>query len=147
MSRQRSLEQERAKAAWNRVAFVRDHGKNRKGESYAKQYGSLARSAPADIQANGLGQTLAFWRAKGYEQGQPKDGDNEHARLYQDVSTWVVEQLKELGVAFPVKEPDLLNWVVETADTDQYRWATTEAIAFLIWIKRFAEAELPREGE
>lgn len=147
MSRQRSLEQERAKAAWDKVVSVRDHGRNQKGESYAKEYGSLARSAPVDIQANGLGQMLAFWRAKGYTQGRPKDGDNEHARLYQDVSAWVVGQLRELGVGFPDDMPDLLEWVIKKAQPDEYRWATMEAIAFLIWIKRFAEAELPREGE
>jgi CRISPR-associated protein Cmr5 len=137
MSRQRSLEQDRAKAAWDKVLFVRD---NKKG---SKEYGSLARSAPAEIQTNGLGQTLAFWRAKGYKDGQP--GDNEHARLFRDVSGWVMEQLKKQpGVAGDMADRDLLDWVVRSAGTDQYRRATTEAIAFLTWLKRFAEAELPK---
>jgi len=124
MSRQRSLEQERAKAAWERVAAV-------KGQSYAGKYGQLARSAPADIQANGLGQTLAFWKAK---------GENHHRALLEHVSEWVKGQIG-------FSDGDLLQWVVTTANTDGYRRATAEAIAFLIWLKRFAEAELPREGE
>jgi len=124
MSRQRSLEQERAKAAWERVSAV-------KGQSYAGKYGQLARSAPADIQANGLGQTLAFWKAKGEEH---------HRYLFNHVSEWVKGQIGFL-------DGDLLQWVVTTADTDGYRRATAEAIAFLIWLKRFAEAELPREGD
>jgi CRISPR-associated protein Cmr5 len=35
----------------------------------------------------------------------------------------------------------LLNWVVEK-DSVAYRRATAEALAFLNWLKRFAEAEL-----
>lgn len=124
MSRQRSLEQERAKAAWERVLAV-------KGKPHAGKYGQLARSAPADIQANGLGQTLAFWNAK---------GEAHHRALFNDVSNWVRSQ-------FRFSDDTLLEWIINTADTDGYRRATAEAIAFLIWLKRFAEAELPKEGE
>lgn len=124
MSRQRSLEQERAKRAWEFVTKA-------KGQNYAGKYGQLARSAPADIQANGLGQTLAFWKAK---------GEAHHQALFNDVSQWVKAQLN-------FSDGDLLGWVVNTADTDGYRRATAEAIAFLTWLKRFAEAELPKEGE
>ncbi len=124
MSQQRSLEQKRAEAAWERVAAV-------KGQGYAGKYSQLARSAPADIQANGLGQTLAFWNAK---------GEAHHRALFDHVSSWVKGQIK-------FTDANLLQWVVNTADTDGYRRATAEAIAFLIWLKRFAEAELPKEGD
>ena len=134
-SRQRSLEQERAKRAWECVAAVKV-----KGKPFSKEYGALARGAPADIQANGLGQTLAFWRAKGFEQGKPKGG-SEHATLYQHVTDWVRRQL---GIA---EGTDLLAWIMESADTDAYRRATAEAVAFLGWVKRFAEAELPSGGD
>lgn len=130
MSRQQSLEQKRAAAAWECVVYVRDHG-----QSYAKKYGQLAKSAPADIQANGLGQTLAFWKAKGYKDGKPKS-DSEHARLFQDVDGWVKQQL---GLS---ARKMLLEWIIQHASTDEYRRATAEAIAFLNWLKRFAEAEL-----
>lgn len=131
MSQQRSLEQQRAAAAWRCVEQVKSD-KNR----YAKEYGSLARSAPADIQANGLGQTLAFWRAKGYEKGQPKNkGANEHYQLLEHVSNWVGQRLG-------LQERNMVKWVAEHSTTDEYRRATLEAIAFLIWVKRFAEAEL-----
>jgi CRISPR-associated protein Cmr5 len=139
MSKQRSLEQERAKAAWKCVDAVKKDGKNNKGNSFAKEYGQLAKSAPADIQTNGLGQTLAFWRAKGFEEGKPKNGDNEHAHLLDDVSRWVKGQIKwESDLA-------LLDWITQKATTDEYRRATAEAIAFLQWLKRFAEAELGKE--
>lgn len=124
MSRQRSLEQERAKAAWECVLKA-------KGQPYAGKYGQLARSAAADVQANGLGQTLAFWRAK---------GEAHHRALLNDVSEWVRDRLQ-------FSERTLLDWIINTADTDGYRRATAEAIAFLIWLRRFAEAELPKEEE
>ena len=71
MSNQRNLEQERASAAWEYIT------KEVKGlpEKVQKEYASLAKKAPADIQANGLGQTLAFWRAKGYEKDKAKNGE------------------------------------------------------------------------
>jgi CRISPR-associated protein Cmr5 len=125
VSRQRSLEQERAKAAWERVIEV-------KGKPYAAKYNQLARGAAADIQANGLGQTLAFWRAKGRN-----EGEEHHRVVFDHVSDWVRQRLR-------FTEPDLLQWVMGTADTDGYRRATAEAIAFLVWLRRFAEAELPK---
>jgi len=88
-----------------------------------KEYGQLARGAAADIQINGLGQTLAFWRAK---------NNNE---LLSDVSSWLKQQL-----AFT--QPEVIDWIANTASTDDYRRATAEAVAVLIWIKRFSEAEL-----
>jgi len=124
MSRQHSLEQERAKLAWDRVLAAKE-------ESYAGKYGQLARSAPADIQTNGLGQTLAFWNAK---------GKAHHRALLDHVSQWVKGKMG-------FSESDLLKWIINTADTDGYRRATAEAAAFLIWLKLFAEAELPKEGE
>jgi CRISPR-associated protein Cmr5 len=123
MSRQGSLEQERAKAAWENMTEA-------KKQTYADKYGQLARGAATDIQANGLGQTLAFWNAK---------GEPHHRAVLKDVSDWVKSQMKFQG-------DDLLGWIVKTAETDGYRRATTEAIAFFIWLKRFAEAELRKEN-
>ena len=133
MSQQRSLEQERAKMAWERVKHVSEHGKG-----YAKEYGQLAKSALADIQANGLGQTLAFWRAKGMKDGKPKDhGENAHWRLYEHVSDWVMKRMNH------TPSDGLMGWVIAVGTTtDDYRRATAEGMAFLGWLKRFAEAEL-----
>lgn len=119
-SRQRSLEQERAKAAWNAVAKAKRQG-------IGKKYKSTAKDAPANIQQNGLGQTLAFWRAK---------HENHQDVIYDSVSDWVKSQIKWAG------NESLLDWIVSTAGTNEYRRATSEAMAFLGWVKRFAEAEL-----
>ena len=134
MSAQRTLEQDRAAAAWANVTAVRKEG-------YRKEYGQMAKSAPADIQANGLGQTLAFLRAKGSKDGEPKDDGNSAAwKLQEHISDWVMTRMGQED------KKGLLGWI--TADgtsTNDYRRATAEAIAFLIWLKRFAEAELGGE--
>ncbi len=128
MSRQRSLEQERAGRAWDCVQEVKA-----RGGGLAKDYGTLARSAPADIQANGLGQTLAFWRAK---------GGIEQKALLRHVGAWLA---RPEGVAPDrIEAENPVAWIAREATTDQYRRATVEAMALLGWIKRFAEAELPR---
>lgn len=127
MSNQRTLEQKRAEDAWNQVTQVKDRGK-----LYAKEYNSLARGSIAYIQINGLGQVLAFWRAK---------NEAHHHALYEHVSGWVC---KQMGIN---NNLHLLEWIVKDASSEQYRRATTEAIAYLMWIKRFAEAELPKGEE
>ena len=133
---QRTLEQDRATYAWNCVSDVKD-------SAFAGEYGSLARSAAADIRDNGFGPTLAFWYAKGYEKGDVKDGENQHAQLLHDVDEWVLKRLEEDGdIDAEDRENGLLKWITEKATSDQYRRARSEAIALLVWIKRFAEAEL-----
>lgn len=142
VSPQQSLEQKRAAFAWKCITEV--------GEDQRKEYSGLAKSAPADIQINGLGQILAFWRAKGYEKGKPKG--NAHSSIYAHVSEWlgdkkrfnVTKQIVDEGTGNAKRKVEkwVINWLTETASTDEYRRATTEAIAFLVWLKRFAEAEL-----
>jgi CRISPR-associated protein Cmr5 len=118
MSVRRTIEQQRAERAWQEIRSLQEK---------KKEYRALAQSAPADIKVNGLAQTLAFWRAK---------GEPHHRALYSHVSRWVMEQLGRSG-------QDLLAWITDgNTSSDQYRQATVEAIAFLVWIKRFAEAEL-----
>lgn len=118
MSVQRTIEQKRAERAWRDVKSVQEK---------QKEYLALTQSAPADIQVNGLAQTLAFWKAK---------GEPHHQVLYDHVSKWVMKQLGH-------SDQDLLAWIADSnTGSDQYRQAMVEAMAFLVWIKRFAEAEL-----
>ena len=130
----RALEQKRAQDAWNIVRPIKQEWEaarnDQKVEAKVKKHSALARGAPADVLTAGLGQTLAFWRAK---------KEPHHLWLYDAVSTWVLDQMK-----LPGNAPDLLEWIVDTADANQYRMATAEALAYLTWVKRFAEAELPK---
>lgn len=127
-SKRRTIEQDRAKYAAECV----NEAKGVKG------YGSYARRAGALIQTQGLGQALAFWRSKGWEKGRPKNGDA-YALLYQHMSSWLNQRLEINN--------DILKWIQQDASTEDYRRATAEAQAFLIWLKRFAEAELGDDNE
>jgi CRISPR-associated protein Cmr5 len=123
ISRQRSLEQQRAAVAWESIKSV-------KGQNYEKKYKPIACGSATDIQVSGLGQTLAFWRAK---------NKDEHKAIYGHFSGWIKERLSLNA------QVDLLEWIVNTASTNDYRRARAEAIAYVRWLKRFAEATL--EGE
>jgi len=75
---------------------------------------------------------MAFLRAKA---GKPntKEYEQHEDKLYQHVSGWVIDYLEYQG-------GDLMH-LIQNADTETYRQATTEAIAFSIWLKRYCEAE------
>ncbi|BBM69949.1 type III-B CRISPR module-associated protein Cmr5 [Rhodothermus marinus] len=136
-SLQKTLEQKRAERAWTCVQEVLSQAQNLEDpESFKKKYNSLARKVPMLVLTNGLGQTLAFLKAKG-----KNDPANEHTVLFRHLSNWVVSQVAPSPTA---SNGDLLQWVLEN-DSVAYRRATTEALAFLTWLKRFAEAELPED--
>jgi len=110
---------------------------DRDNKELKDKYGSLARSFPSMIQANGLGQSLAFLLAK--------DGgkNGHHRRLFDHVSMWLCTNIQ------PEKEKpnnDFLKWVINQK-TSVYQQATQEAIHFSIWLKRFAEAKNLGENE
>jgi CRISPR-associated protein Cmr5 len=122
MATRQEIERRRAEYAWNKVCEVKDG-------NCGKEYKALARSAGADIQSGGLGQTLAFWRSK-------KDSAA-RAVLYDHISQWVCQE-----VSSSWRNADLLPKLIEqNTSSDLYRRATLEAAAVLVWIKRFAEAE------
>jgi CRISPR-associated protein Cmr5 len=128
-SRQQTLDQRRAEQALKDVKQIEGAG----NDALKKKYAALARKTPANLQSSGLGQSMAFLRSKA---GQKREG-NEHWLLYQHVSRWVMNEMKQPG-----KADQLLEWVVGQ-DSPIYRQATAEAMAYLNWLKRFAEALLP----
>lgn len=139
-SLQQTLEQERAKKAWEDIQSVA----HRSEDDFKKKYGSLARRVPMLVLTNGLGQTLAFLlsKAKFNEPPEQRSADAQaHGELFHHLSAWTMSQ-----VAPGEKDPDLLAWMLNT-NSDAYRRATAEALAYLTWLKRFAEAELPTEGD
>ncbi len=123
----RTLEQQRAEHAWKCVQDVQEA----KTKPFAGDYRTIAMKLPSLILTNGLGQTLAFLRSK---------PDRQHFQLlYSHLAQWVGERVRANG--------DLLDWLVNNATSHQYRLATMEALALLQWLKRFAEAELPKGRE
>ena len=132
----RTQEQERAHYAWQCIQKAQAEFRGDAGK--LQRYGTLARGLSAMVLTNGLGQTLAFLRAKarGDEEERAR-GPRPEGLLLEHLSGWVLPTLGAQG-------EDLLEWVLrEETDSASYRWATMEALAFLRWLRRFAEAELP----
>jgi CRISPR-associated protein Cmr5 len=116
----RELDRRRAEAAWKDIQGI---------NATDKEYGSLAREMPTLIQVNGLAQTLAFLKAK---------NKTHHQNIFKHLSDWVCQQLGLQG--------DLLERVLEM-DSQLYRRATAESLAFLQWLKRFAEAKIEKSED
>lgn len=132
VSMRQTLEQKRASMAWEQIEDVKD-------ENTQKKYGTLARKLPAMIQLNGLGTTLAFLLAK---------GKDEHKLIYSHISKWVVtflqirssDDFENLLTRVREQRGQLLD-IVRQEDVDSYRRATTEAIEYSIWLKRYVESK------
>jgi len=122
LSTQQTLEQRRAAAAWEHVSKLE--------ESHSKEYVSLVRGASATILSCGLGQTIAFYGSKA------KKG-KEYNLLTTHLAQWLLGNREK-----PDKSKDgtdLLQEIINN-DSDRYRELTSEALAYLVWLKRFAEA-------
>jgi len=113
-----TLEQERAKHAWNSAA-----GCN-------KEFRNLAKGAPALVMSNGLMPSLAFWQSKG----------NNHKKLVNALLAW----LHERGLVSSDNFPDAMNSLQE-ARSEKFRQATSETLEYLKWLRNFASAVNPEE--
>ncbi len=122
-SKRQTLEQKRAASAWSDIETI-------KTDQQKSKYGTLARKLPSMIQINGLGTTLAFLLAKGKNKA-----DDGHMLIFDHLSTWVLAQLEVQG------NYNNLMMLVHKADMDIYRRATSEAIQYGIWLKRYVEAK------
>ena len=114
-----TLDQRRARSAWDAIQRVKAD------RSQAKKFGGQAKKLPTRIMASGLGQALAFLKAKGYADG-----------LLAELSKWIEDRLPQK----PGESNDLLQRIVK-GNSDFLRRATDEVMAYLLWLNRFAEAE------
>ncbi|MFH1620326.1 MAG: type III-B CRISPR module-associated protein Cmr5 [bacterium] len=119
-------EQMRAVKAWECIEEVK--GKGRSADKIEKEYRSLAVGCTAAFAMNGLAQTTAFWISK-------KDGA--HGMITRHFGCWLKESLGWTT-------ENILTDQTALKDTDSLKLATSEALAFGNWIKRFAAAELKK---
>lgn len=94
------------------------------------KYKTWCRRSASLLQQSGLVQTLAFMMAK-REDGAGAVGDAMAQVLYQDAS----------------KTLDALFDEAQAAPTPRYMALTRDLTAVCIWFRRFAEIEIPEEGE
>ncbi len=124
----RMLEQGRAKYAYDCA---------KKG-SKKSDYTQYVKKIPMLIKTNGLGSTFSFMFSKG--------------KTYEFIGTQILDWLKkeENGI-FP-KAKDVssfkdLNEKVVSLNSQEYRALTIEVLAFLNWLRRFAEGFTKEEDD
>lgn len=119
----KTIEQQRAKFAFDKICeVIREKSKG--------DYKSLVRGFSSMILQNGLGQALAFLKAKGKQH---------HIALYNHINLWLKQKFAPNENDF-----DILTKIMQE-DSIKYRLYTKEALSFLVWLKKFAEAEIPDE--
>ena len=125
MAEIKSLEQKRAKLAWEFVQFVKDNRRDKQ-----KEFKSVMRKLPAMILTSGLAQTIAFHLGK--DIGKP-----EH-----EVIDNLAIALSELTDYFKGKTAKELQIALNDEDHEVHIMLTREALKYATWLKRLAEAEL-----
>jgi CRISPR-associated protein Cmr5 len=144
-------EQQRGRQAWINIQAIKDRDKSSE-KKLEKEYRSLARGLNAMIQINGLGQTLGFLQAKAKAR-EKVDEKKPHYQLLLHLTNWMQEQEHFKAKNSQIMKSGyngLLLWIIDPdTSSDDYRRATTECLAFGVWLRRFAEGELkePEAGD
>ncbi|HZS51677.1 MAG TPA: type III-B CRISPR module-associated protein Cmr5 [Bryobacterales bacterium] len=113
----KTLAQQRAQHAWDVVQQAL------KRPDFEKRFADPAKKMPARVRSSGLGQTVAFMRAKG-------GGD-----VLKAVAGWCHQS----GLIQESGEEGLLVQFKDGTAAD-LRQLTAEALAYLEWLVRFADA-------
>jgi CRISPR-associated protein Cmr5 len=124
-----TMDQQRAKFALQGVQKAKAQLKPEE----CKEYHSHVSALPFMIHANGLGQAAAFYQSKAVK-------NLDYKLIYQLLSDWLTKENQ------PFKgRTDLLDGITNS-DMQAYIAAQAEAMVFINWVKRFAEAYM-REVE
>lgn len=122
-----TLDQRRAKHAWDAVQKAKTLS-----EKDQKKFGTQAKKLPSRILTAGLGQALAFLRAKDYSPA-----------LLACIDDWVLTERRP--TPGQNRTESLLEAILKR-DAPFLRWATEETLLYLQWLTRFAEAEGMTKG-
>lgn len=118
-----TLEQQRAQNTWTCA------------ERYTKEHVNLAKGLPTLIMNSGLMQVMAFLHAKSTgKDGRPKTDDH-HYVLAQHLRTWLHGRFNDIPESFEGFMQKLMQ-----ADSHKYQAITTEAFAWLKWLRQMAAA-------
>ena len=127
MKKIKDLEKLRAEFAYECVEKVVDeHGKDSKTSN---EYKSYVKKIPTMIQTNGLSATFAFIYSK----------KKTYEIIYQDIEKWLREKRK-----LKDNDDELVKWLIKL-DSTNYKYITSEVMAFFMWLRRFAEGMIEKE--
>ncbi|MDQ3460562.1 MAG: type III-B CRISPR module-associated protein Cmr5 [Deinococcota bacterium] len=121
-----TLAQRRAAHALGKIEGLQSKGGYGNYKSYVK-------ALPANILMSGLGQAVATVRSR---KGK-RDG---YGELYDHMATWLCGNDDDAPYR-NYRQADLLRAIVEH-DQDRYIHAQAEAMAYLEWLRKFADAFL-----
>jgi CRISPR-associated protein Cmr5 len=128
---ERTLEQRRAVHALEQVQALKVEKGNGNFTSYVD-------ALPAVILNNGLGQAMATELA-GKDEG--------HKKLYKVMEAWLCGDDKSAPYRGKANDPGLIRAIAEGFEKN-YLLAQPEALAYLVWLKKFARAFLePSKGQ
>ncbi len=99
------------------------------------EYKSYVKKLPMLIKTNGLAAALSFYFANSAQSGKV-DTNKTYGLVYRQIEEWLKKDSKNL-VDF---EPDKLVKELLEIDSYTYRAVTVEVLAFLSWLRRFADA-------
>ena len=122
ISRLNTIEQGRALFAYEKVL-------ESSKESWASEYKSYLKKLPMYIKTNGLGATLAFIYSKKKEA---------YKKIYENCQDWLKNDPKNL---FNIGEKPIIAYVLELS-SQEYRALTSEIIALIKWMGRFADGTI-----
>lgn len=109
---------------FRQISAVKEE-KDKGQKEYADSYGSMAHKLPVLIRSAGLAQALAFVEARGKEA---------HKDLMDHLAQVVLNESAD-GAQLAMKSRD-------TQQLSEYMYLTHEAMAALVWYKRFAQSVL-----
>lgn len=131
MSNKLTLDQQRAKYAWEKAEEAAQH-------RIIEEYTNLAKSVASLIMNSGLMQTLAFLQAK---------KDDQHEVLKAHLCKWLGRTLGGTKVTetdtFPHEQAADFQHVMTAlynSKSDLYMRATSETMALLRWVRQLADA-------
>ena len=125
----RDLDIERAKHALDKVNSVKDDSSSEKFRSYVERL-------PATIVMNGLGQAMAMELYQS-NKDEGKSDAQAHELLHDIVEEWLNKTVYGSG--------DLMENITEN-DQEKYIKAQREALAYLVWLKKFSKAFIEKGG-
>lgn len=112
------------------------------------KYKSYVKKIPSMILSNGLGQTIAFIVAKRKKEndkrkpGTKDNPKNAYDLIYKQLTDYLrSNSTTRINIT---DKAELIEWVISLPSA-QYRYLTEEVLAFLNWLKKFAEGLIETE--
>jgi len=136
MANQSQLEQGRA-------AYAYQCAEDAKKSNKAKEYKAYAKKMPMLIKTNGLGSAVAFALSKASREKDGKMKKEGWGLIYTHLAIYLSE--KSPNRLFDFKREDLAK-TLTTINSFEYRATTIDVLAFLSWLRRFADGLIEGEG-